>query len=80
MTSAGTHSVASATLIERETQRLASTWVRPATLPPEAAQAWLGTEIAHEFSLASLLRRPGVGFDAVASIDQAASRGGDCFT
>jgi tRNA uridine 5-carboxymethylaminomethyl modification enzyme len=40
--------------------------VRPATLPAEAAERLLGKALEHEYALADLLRRPGVGFDAVA--------------
>ncbi|HSV69507.1 MAG TPA: tRNA uridine-5-carboxymethylaminomethyl(34) synthesis enzyme MnmG [Methylibium sp.] len=52
--------------IERETQRLRATWVRPATLPAADAERLVGKALEHEYSLAELLRRPGVGFDAVA--------------
>jgi tRNA uridine 5-carboxymethylaminomethyl modification enzyme len=56
--------------VEREAQRLRSTWVRPEILPPEAAQKLLGKAIEREYRLSDLLRRPGVGFDAVAEIDR----------
>jgi tRNA uridine 5-carboxymethylaminomethyl modification enzyme len=52
--------------IERELQRLRSMWVRPATLPAADAERLLGKALEHEYALADLLRRPGVGFDAVA--------------
>ena len=51
--------------LERELQRLRSTWVRPATLPAPDAERLLGKALEHEYALADLLRRPGVGFDAV---------------
>ena len=51
--------------LERELQRLRSTWVRPATLPALDAERLLGKALEHEYALADLLRRPGVGFDAV---------------
>jgi tRNA uridine 5-carboxymethylaminomethyl modification enzyme len=51
--------------LERELQRLRSTWVRPATLPPADAERLFGKALEHEYRLADLLRRPGVGFDAV---------------
>ena len=51
--------------LERELQRLRSTWLRPATLPAEAAERLLGKALEHEYSLADLLRRPGVDFDRV---------------
>ncbi len=52
--------------LERELQRLRSTWVRPATLPAADAERLLGKALEHEYPLSDLLRRPGVGFDAVA--------------
>jgi tRNA uridine 5-carboxymethylaminomethyl modification enzyme len=52
--------------LERELQRLRTVWVRPATLAAEAAERLLGKALEHEYALADLLRRPGVGFDAVA--------------
>jgi tRNA uridine 5-carboxymethylaminomethyl modification enzyme len=61
--------------LEREQQRLRTTWVRPATLPADDAQRLVGKALEHEYSLADLLRRPGVRFDAVwsaAAIAQAA--------
>ena len=54
--------------VSRETQRLRTTWVRPATLPAPDAERLLGKAIEHEYSLAELLRRPGVEFDQVAEI------------
>lgn len=51
--------------IEREIQRLRSTWVTPQTLPPEQAQALLGKAIEREYSLADLLRRPELRYDTL---------------
>ncbi|MEY8879039.1 MAG: tRNA uridine-5-carboxymethylaminomethyl(34) synthesis enzyme MnmG, partial [Leptothrix sp. (in: b-proteobacteria)] len=51
--------------LERELQRLRATWVRPATLPVADADRLLGKALEHEYALVDLLRRPGVGFDAV---------------
>ena len=48
-----------------EQARLRATWVRPATLPAADAERLLGKALEHEYSLADLLRRPGVDFDAV---------------
>lgn len=59
--------------VSRETERLKSTWVTPKTLPAEEATALLGKAIDHEYSLAELLRRPGVGYDGVCGL-----RGGEC--
>jgi tRNA uridine 5-carboxymethylaminomethyl modification enzyme len=54
--------------VSRETARLNSTWVNPATLPADAAQRLLGKALEHEYSLADLLRRPGVTFDNIDAI------------
>jgi tRNA uridine 5-carboxymethylaminomethyl modification enzyme len=54
--------------VSRETERLKSTWVHPAILPAEVAEAVLGKAIDHEYSLADLLRRPGMSYDAVAQL------------
>ena len=54
--------------LERELQRLRSTWVRPATVPAADAERLLGKSLEREYSLADLLRRPGVGFDAAAEL------------
>ena len=58
--------------VSRETERLSRTWVGPASLPAEAAQHLLGKPLEHEYRLIDLLRRPGVGFDQVASIAEVA--------
>ncbi|MDE1950832.1 MAG: tRNA uridine-5-carboxymethylaminomethyl(34) synthesis enzyme MnmG, partial [Burkholderiales bacterium] len=66
--------------LERELQRLRSTWVRPATLAAADAERLIGKALEHEYPLADLLRRPGVGFDAVwqaaaaAGVEAAVSR------
>jgi tRNA uridine 5-carboxymethylaminomethyl modification enzyme len=54
--------------IESLLQTLRTNWVRPATLPDADAQRWLGKALEHEYNLAELLRRPGVGFDAVGAM------------
>ncbi|GAB5098650.1 tRNA uridine-5-carboxymethylaminomethyl(34) synthesis enzyme MnmG [Caballeronia sp. HLA56] len=59
--------------VSRETERLRSTWVNPKTLPAEEATALLGKPIDHEYSLADLLRRPGVSYDGVCAL-----RSGEC--
>ena len=55
--------------VSRETQRLASTWVSPANLAAVESERVLGKAIAHEHSLADLLRRPDVSYDALMSLD-----------
>ena len=62
--------------LERELQRLRATWVRPATLPSAEAERLLGKALEHEYALSDLLRRPGVGFDAVWEVAQIAGHAG----
>ena len=54
--------------VSRETERLRATWVHPGVLPARDAERLLGKPLEHEHSLLDLLRRPGVGFDAVAEV------------
>ena len=54
--------------VSRETERLRSTWVHPNLLPAADAERLLGKAIEHEYSLADLLRRPGVDFDAIVEV------------
>jgi len=54
--------------VSRETERLKSTWVRPATLPAADAERLLGKALEHEYRLIDLLRRPGVDFDVVHTV------------
>ena len=61
--------------VSRETARINSTWVRPASVPAADAERLLGKALEHEYRLADLLRRPGVGFDEVAQIDAIAQTG-----
>ncbi|WP_374623300.1 tRNA uridine-5-carboxymethylaminomethyl(34) synthesis enzyme MnmG [Pandoraea sp.] len=51
--------------VSRETERLKSTWVNPKTFPADDSVPLLGKVIDHEYSLADLLRRPEVGYDAL---------------
>ncbi|ALD92002.1 tRNA uridine 5-carboxymethylaminomethyl modification enzyme GidA [Cupriavidus gilardii CR3] len=54
--------------VSRETERLKSTWVNPASLPAADALPLLGKAIEREYSLADLLRRPGVGYEALMAL------------
>ena len=54
--------------IEREEQRLKSTWVRPGTAQGEAIAARFGTPLAHEYNLHNLLARPEIDYAALAEI------------
>ena len=61
--------------VSRETERMARTWVGPATLPAAEAQRLLGKPLEHEYRLTDLLRRPGVGFDQVSAAAEIALPG-----
>ncbi|RDK05767.1 tRNA uridine-5-carboxymethylaminomethyl(34) synthesis enzyme MnmG [Cupriavidus lacunae] len=54
--------------VSRETERLKSTWVNPAMLPAEEAVPLLGKPIEREYSLADLLRRPEVRYEALMAL------------
>ena len=62
--------------VARTAEQLKRTWVNPSILPTEDAERVLGKAIEREYSLIDLLRRPGVGFDAVIALAQAAGCGG----
>lgn len=51
--------------VSRETERLKSTWVNPATLPQADAEPVLGKGIEREYALADLLRRPNVTYTSL---------------
>jgi tRNA uridine 5-carboxymethylaminomethyl modification enzyme len=59
--------------VSRETERLRTTWVRPATLAAAEAERLVGKALEREYNLADLLRRPGVDFDKIAEVDAIAS-------
>ncbi|NYH97356.1 tRNA uridine-5-carboxymethylaminomethyl(34) synthesis enzyme MnmG [Cupriavidus plantarum] len=54
--------------VSRETERLKSTWVNPSILPEADAVPLLGKAIEREYSLADLLRRPAVTYDALMAV------------
>ncbi|ODU08363.1 MAG: tRNA uridine-5-carboxymethylaminomethyl(34) synthesis enzyme MnmG [Rubrivivax sp. SCN 71-131] len=54
--------------LEAELQRLRTTWVRPQIIANLDAERLLGKALEREYRLADLLRRPGVGFDAVSEL------------
>jgi tRNA uridine 5-carboxymethylaminomethyl modification enzyme len=62
--------------VSRETQRLRSTWVHPDILSADLAERFIGKPLEREYHLVDLLRRPGVGFDAVTAAAVAAGREG----
>jgi len=59
--------------IAREQDRLKSTWVNPKMLPAAEAKRVLGQEIEREYTLADLLRRPDVTYDALMTLPGAGS-------
>jgi len=54
--------------VEKEIQRLRSTWVNPRMLRPEAAENTLGKEIKREYLLSELLKRPNVSYQDLQNI------------
>jgi tRNA uridine 5-carboxymethylaminomethyl modification enzyme len=57
--------------VSRETERLKATWVNPKNLPAAESERVLGKAIEREYNLADLLRRPGVSYEALVSLDGA---------
>jgi tRNA uridine 5-carboxymethylaminomethyl modification enzyme len=55
--------------VSRETERLRGIWVNPQNLSPIEAERVLGKAIDHEYNLADLLRRPGVGYADLMSLN-----------
>ena len=54
--------------LAREQERLRSTWVNPRLVPEAEMQRVLGQRIEREYTLAELLRRPGVSYGSLASL------------
>lgn len=54
--------------IERERQRLATTWVQPGSVEAERINPLLEQPIAREYSLLDLLKRPGIGYGDIAGL------------
>ena len=55
--------------VSRETERLRSLWVSPKNLEAAEAERVFGKTLEHEYSLADLLRRPGVTYESLMSLD-----------
>ncbi len=55
--------------VSRETERLKSIWVNPRNLPASESERVLGKAIEREYNLADLLRRPGVSYESLMSLD-----------
>jgi len=54
--------------LARHVEQLRSTWVHPGIVPPGESERLLGKGLEREYSLADLLRRPGVGHDQIAAL------------
>ncbi|MDN3987862.1 tRNA uridine-5-carboxymethylaminomethyl(34) synthesis enzyme MnmG [Zwartia vadi] len=54
--------------VEKEIQRLRTTWINPRMLSPQAAESALGKEIAREYLLSDLLKRPNVSYQDLMSM------------
>ena len=59
-------------IVSRETQRLANTWVNPKNLSESEAVRVVGQALEREYSLADLLRRPGVDYNTLMTINEGA--------
>jgi len=56
--------------VSRETLRLKSVWVNPRSLPAAESERVLGKSIEHEHNLFDLLRRPGIGYSQLMTLEQ----------
>ena len=54
--------------VSRETSRLQDIWIGPKHTSAKAVSELLGQDLSHECSLADLLRRPGITYEAVTSL------------
>ncbi|QWE22663.1 tRNA uridine-5-carboxymethylaminomethyl(34) synthesis enzyme MnmG [Polynucleobacter sp. AP-Jannik-300A-C4] len=54
--------------VSRETTRLQDIWIGPKHVSAKAVSALLGQDLSHECSLADLLRRPGITYEAVTGL------------
>jgi len=57
--------------VEQELQRLRSTWVNPRILAAAESERVIGQAIEREYNLADLLRRPGVEYDTLMTMQGA---------
>ena len=60
--------------IAREIERMKSTWIHPSMLTAVEAERVIGKAIEREYSLADLLRRPDVTYDALAGLTSVAGK------
>jgi tRNA uridine 5-carboxymethylaminomethyl modification enzyme len=55
--------------VSRETERLRSLWISPRNMAAAESERVLGKAIEHEYNLADLLRRPGIRYTSLMSLD-----------
>jgi tRNA uridine 5-carboxymethylaminomethyl modification enzyme len=55
--------------VSRETERLKSTWIHPKIVSAAESERVLGKAIDHEYNLFDLLRRPGVTYQGLMSLE-----------
>ena len=60
--------------VSRETERLKATWVNPRIVAAEEAERVLGKAMEREYNLFDLLRRPGVDYGTLMSMNEGAYR------
>ena len=56
--------------IEKETQRLKTTWVQPGSPAAEKAKEILGQHLSHEYNLMDLLKRPEANYENILTLTQ----------
>ena len=56
--------------VSRETERLKATWINPRIVTVEESERVLGKAIEREYNLFDLLRRPGVDYDKLMSLNE----------
>lgn len=56
--------------VEKELQRLNSTWINPAMVSRYECERVLGTQIEREYSLSALLSRPNVSYDCLMTLEK----------
>ncbi len=61
--------------VSRETERLKSTWVNPRVVAAAESERVLGKAMDHEYNLFDLLRRPGVSYEGLMSMQVDGGRG-----
>lgn len=54
--------------VSRETSRLQDIWIGPKHASAQALSGLLGQDLSHECSLADILRRPGITYEAITSL------------